>query len=399
MFSPFDVFRKLKIIPPLSREVSEQYMTVLLRNFGVGLIRLFEPVFVYQIVDREIKWVALYYFSMNLIRFFIIPISGKVAARFGFEHTMALSFPIQIIFYFLLNLTDKYHNIIYILPFLGAIYLSLYWTAYHTNFAHYGNNETRGKQYTGLNLFNDIIAIASPIIGGAILSFFGFNVLFFCAGLIILISSIPMLSTREKFKPVRFRYWKAVLRIIISYKTYKHNYFLTYFGLGGAGISSLVFWSIFISLILQENYSLMGLINGMLTFMVALYSIYIGSAYDKYSIERNKANYYTSLIFYSIIWPLRALVTNWWQILTVNTISSLNGRSLDIGIVSTMYRRASVHGNLKYVIFYEQSLVIGRLLFTGLIFAIVSFLGTDYQLIFFIAGIWSLLMGVMWKKK
>jgi MFS family permease len=396
MFSIFSLFRRLKIFPNLSRELSEQYLSVLIRNLGVGLIRLFEPVYIYKIFGEEIKWTALYYIAVYLIRFFFIPLAGKIVARFGFEKTMSLSLPLQIIYLYLLTFAINYHYLFFILPFLSACSLALYWISYHTNFAHYGDDKVRGGQYSGLNFINDIFAILSPVIGGIVLYFFGFQVLFIIASLVIMLSCVPMLSTKEKFTPSKFSYFKTFRRLLTSYKTYKHNYFLAYLGYG-VDVISKTFWLIFVAIMLKDNFSLMGILNGAIALLIAAYSVYIGHAYDKCSFDRNKSSYFTALIIYAVSWPLRIFAIGWWQILLIKVVTGLSGRGLDIGIVPAMYRRAGIYGNLKYVTFFSQSMNLGRIILLSLVLLWDVYFEANWQTIFLLGGVWSILMGTVWR--
>ncbi len=398
MFSVFSLFRRLKIFPNLSKELSEQYLSVLIRNFGVGLIRLFEPVYIYKVFGEQIKWVALYYMVVYAARFFFIPLAGKIVARFGFEKSMSVSLPLQIIYLYLLTLITTHHYLVFVVPFLMATSLSIYWVAYHTNFAHYGDDEVRGGQYSGLNLINDIFAILSPIIGGLILHFFGFQVLFIVASVAIMLSCVPMLSTKEKFAPSKFSYFRAFKRLMTSYKTYKHNYFLAYLGYG-VDVISKTFWLIFMAIMLKDNFSLMGVLNGAIALLIAAYSVYIGHAYDKCSFDRNKSSYFSALIIYAVSWPLRIFAIGWWQILLIKVVTGLSGRGLDMGIVPAMYRRAGIYGNLKYVVFFSQSMNLGRISLLALLFCWDISFGASWQIIFLLGGIWSLLMGTIWRKK
>ncbi|MEA3273646.1 MAG: MFS transporter [Patescibacteria group bacterium] len=398
MLSVFSLFRRLNIFPKMSRELAEQYLSVLLRNFGIGLIRLFEPVYIYKLVGEQIKWVALYYGATYLIRFFFIPLAGKISARYGFERSMTMSLPLQIAYFYILTLIGDHHQLIFVAPFLSALSSSIYWIAYHTNFAHYGDDQIRGKQYSGLSLINDIFAVVAPIVGGILLAIFNFQVLFVVAGVIILLSCVPMLSTKEKFAPSRFSYFRALKRIITSYKTYKHNYLLSYIGYG-ADVISGTFWAIFIAIMLKNDFSLMGFLSGAVALLIATYSVYIGSAYDKRNFNRNQSSYYTSLIIYIASWPLRVLAIGWWEILLMKIVVGLSGRSLEIGTIPAMYRRAGIYGNLKYIVFFSQSINLGRILLLAIIFFWDFSLGIGWQEIFILGGIWSILMGAMWRKK
>jgi MFS family permease len=374
-------FRKHYLPKNLKREVLELYASTIIRNFAISLISIFVPVYFYTL-GYSLQWIVFYYAIVYTIVFFTVPLGAKLSARFGFEHCMLYSIPALIVYYLILYFIPSFPFCFFITAFLLAFYKIIFWPAYHTDFAHYGNKFSRAKEISALNSLIYLVTIAGPIIGGIILTIFGFKVLFIVVCLILFTSIIPLFTTREIFKPKQFGYFEAFKRFL-NPRFYRAR--LAFMG-AAEEIVEAVCWPIFIFVVLT-SYTSLGLITSGATVASFLSILFIG----KWADEKNKRKMVKiSAVILSLTWPIRFFARTSWGLLFINSLSGVSKRGISIPMTTIIYNAGCKRGNLKCVIFREMSLNLGRgLMAWGLVG--VLFFTNSWLVIFVLAAFASLL--------
>ncbi|HEB01419.1 MAG TPA: MFS transporter [Candidatus Portnoybacteria bacterium] len=370
----------------LRREISELYASIAIKNFALSMIAIFEPVYIY-LIFQSLQAVVLYYAAVYTLYFFMVPLGGKAASRFGFEHAMLYSLPLLILYYLTLWAVPLYHSLIFLAVILLVVFKIFYWPAYHANFAHYGNPRYRATEISTSRVIRSLVWIIGPIIGGVILKFFGFSILFLVVAILVLGSAIPLFTTREKFEPAHFSYWRPFERLIKSYGTYKRRFFLAFIG-HGADFIEIVFWPIFIYLVVK-SYLGLGLITSIVTLVGILVTLVMGKLVDRSTKRGRKKILTISALIYSPLWLLRAFAQTGFQVLAINIFSKTSQKGIDIPMTTFFYSKGKKRGFLKYVVFREMSLSFGRMLIAWILLIVLVYT-TSWFWIFGLAALWSL---------
>jgi len=375
----------------LKREITELYTSVAIRNFAFSMIAIFEPVYLYKLYG-SISIVLLYYAVAYTLYLFTVSFGAKAAAKYGFEHCIFYSVPFAILYFLSLSQIPNYGWLVFFAILFYTGYKVLFWPAYHTDFAHYSKSGYRGREMSILSLTSTMAMIAGPIVGGLVLTKFGFEVLFVIVSIISLISAIPLFTTREKFEPHRFSYKKAWKRFLKPYNHYKRKDSISYFGYGEE-LVSMVVWPIFIFLIIEKFY-LMGILMSIVIASIAVSSLYIGKLSDMLNRKDKRKLLKYSTILLAISWFLRPFALNWLGILLVDIFSKGSKNGIMYPLRTFVYSGGgNQKGFLKYIIFYEMSLTTGKMLVAWIIFFISLYLSgpSFWFVIFSLAGLWSLL--------
>lgn len=374
----------------LRREISELYISVAIKDFAFSMIAIFEPIYLYQQYN-SISFVFLYFAVVYTIYFFAIPLGSKAAAKYGFEHCILYSIPFAIIYFLILSQIPENKFLIVFAVLSLVLYKILFWPAYHADFAHYSKTGYRGREIGVLSLISTISNIAGPLIGGILLSRFGFEVLLVVVSIISLISAIPLFTTREKFEPHKFSFIDSLKRIFKPYDHYKRKDFIVYFGYGEELIAAVA-WPIFVYLLIKEFY-LMGIIISIVTVILAIISLYAGRLADILDKEGKKKMYNFSTILQIVSCFMRPFAGNWLGVIFVDALSSGSKVGINYTLVTSAYNKGDNHkGFLKYVSFFEMSLALGKMSIAWIIF-IISLFFSEYNLlvaVFWLAGLWSL---------
>ncbi|MBI4652851.1 hypothetical protein HY750_01205 [Candidatus Kuenenbacteria bacterium] len=380
------MFKIKKLFPSfLKREIGEFYIAVSIQTFALSMISLFEPLYLYKL-KFSIPQILVFFISVYLIFFFVVPLSGKIINRFGFEHSIFFSIPFCILYFLSLYLISFYSFFIFIAPIFLVVYKMLYWPSYHANFAKYGIKEELGKEVGALKIIGLIVGVIGPFIGGLIIAFFGFNILFIIVACILFVSIIPLFTTKEKFIAQKFSY-KNCFKRLFSKKNKKAMW--KFIGIGEE-LVDLVLWPIFIFLIIK-NYSILGGVISLSILISIFATFYIGYSFDN---GKGKKILRKSLMPYFIFWIIRGFIKTISGVFIIELFARIFRSGIFIPLTAHTYKTANQYGTLKYAIFFEQALTIGKTSIALIAFLLFSIFSAGFWIwatIFFIAGLYSLL--------
>ena len=362
-------------------EIKELFISTMILNFGLALIFVFEPIYLfrlgYSLQQIMLFWVIVYFFYILWI-----PLGAKVSEKFGYEHTMFYGTFFWILLYLGLYLIGSHPIFFYITPLFYAAQKSLYWPAYHANFSKYSDDSEEGREIGFLNILTSLTFIIGPAIGGLILHFWGFNILFILVAIIFLLSNVPMLLTKERFVSESVDYDYSFRRLFNKENRRK---FFAYLGFGEE-ILVVVVWPIFISLFIEDLFSIGGMV-AITTFITMLVTLIIGrmsDRIDKRKILRGGA------FFYSLSWFIRLIVQTQWGIFLVDGFSRIFKNVVAVPLTAITYEDAKNHKVMNTVLTFELSLAIGKLITCVLVFTLLSFFGgglLPFYIVFITAGL------------
>mgnify|MGYP006415065347 FL=1 len=375
----------------MKRQVRELFMSSLIVSLALAMVMIFEPIYLYKI-GYSLQNIMLFYLITYFCYFILMPLGGKFARRYGYEVGMLIGTFLYIGFYVSLFFISEIPWLFYVAPVLLAVQKTFYWTAYHANFARYSDDEEEGREIGAITVVTSLVYIIGPVLAGFIISQWGFGALFMVSSVIFLASNIPTLITKEKWKPRHTDYKKAYTNLFAK-KNRKS--FLAYLGFGEELIV-LVVWPVFISLVISDILDI-GLVVTVATLITTLLTLYIGKLSDK----RNKRKILRlGSAFYAIAWFVRIFIFTKIGIFFVDTMSRLGKNTIGVPLMAITYENAKSlqkeerHSVMDVILFFEMSLVVGKITALVLIFVLTAFVAdemTAFQLTFVLAGGMSLL--------
>jgi len=373
----------------LTRQVKELYSSTLILNFAVSTVTIFEPVFLYLLfidkygLTKTLQLVMWFYLGVYIIYFLVLPLGAKFARRFGYEHSIAISTIFTAWFY--LSLFGAAQNISFIFAsiIIYALWKMFYWPAYHCDFAHFSAQGEQGRQISNLLVLESVIFILGPLFGGLILKFFGFNVLFILAALLMILSNVPMLLTKEKFEPADFSYSRAYRRLFSQANRRKMFSLLGF----GEELIVLTIWPIFIYVAVKDFLGL-GVITSISVLVTTIVFLYIGRVTDK-GDGRWLLKY--GVIFYFFSWLLRLIVRGLAGVFLVDVYSRIAKQSVAIPLTAITYKEAQDTSIIKTVLFFEMSLVLGKIIAGALAIILLQFFIPGWNSLFIMSALISLL--------
>ncbi len=177
-------------------ELSELYVSNMLRSVALTIFMVFVPFFLYQEGYRPSEIFALFGF------FFVARVASDigaayVVARYGPKHTMIISCILQIISAgFLLSVPTYHWNILVIALPWGAS-ASFFFIAYHVVFSKIKHTARAGAELGHMHTYEKIGFLIGPMVGGMIGSVFGPQYIFLAATALLFASLWPLFQTSE----------------------------------------------------------------------------------------------------------------------------------------------------------------------------------------------------------
>lgn len=373
----------------LTRQVRELWSSTLILDLAVSMVTIFEPVFLYVLFSRyfplagALSLIALFYLAIYISYLFTVPLGAKFAKRYGYENSIAVASIFFILIYFAMFSARVWPPFIILAVFAYIGQKTFYWPAFHSNFARFSSLGEQGREICNLWALESIIYIIGPLAGGLIVEFYGFKVLFIAVSLLMLASNIPMLITREVFKPKRFEYWPAFQRLFAKDN---RQHLFAQFGYGEEWIV-LVIWPIFMYLAV-ENFFGLGLIAGASTFFATLIMLFIGrwtDSKDKAKVLRFGA------IFYFFSWLFKVLARSAFSVMLVDVYSRVAKSTIALPITATTYAEAQNGSVMQTIVFFEMSLVIGKIIAILLCLLILQIFSPGWNAMFILGSLFTLL--------
>jgi len=364
----------------LRRQMGELYASTAIADLALFVVMLFEPIFLYAVLKFSIQEVLWFFAAVYAIYTLIIPLGAKVAARIGYKKAILVSVPFMIAYWVFLFGSEEMRWMVYVAPAMFAIEKALFWPAFHALIATYAKKEQRGREFSVLYAIVHLVQIAGPIAGGFLSEQFGVRMTFVIASAIYCASVIPLFWKKEFFVPQVYKFrdtWNL-------YKQYPKK-FLGYLGFGEE-LLVLTIWPIFIYLAV-DSYQDAGTVVTIATLVSSALALYVGKITDNYS---KQVLIKIGAFFSFLVWIARFLSKAFWGVFIIDTLSRTSKDVVFIPLSALTYERSADTKILPYLVFFEQSLAIGKLL--ACILGIILFSMTGSLLaLFFLAAAFSLL--------
>ena len=349
----------------LRDELHEVYVTQVLYSFGLSLISVFVPIYLLAAgLDFKsiLMFLAMFYLTMGTVA----PLIGKVFSSIGLKHTIVLSIPLHIAYFFFLAYAGFASPVsLLALAALGGFASSLYWNPLNTEFVKNSKRLHRGEEIGHFFAFPKFAAVFAPLIGGYVLEFLGFPPLFILASVVLAVSIIPLFLTKDYRSPfsLRLTFRKAGLDSRI------HSIFAME---GVIALTEFVMWPLYIYLFFGDIISV-GISTTIVVLAIAVFTILIGKASDNTSRKRIKR---IGAIIYAVVWLQRIFTASIYDVFLLSFLGGIAYTLINVSIFSKFTEKAQGNPS-KAVIIREIWLTGGRLVLLLLMFlASVTFEGT-----------------------
>jgi MFS family permease len=285
----------------------------------------------------------------------------KTVSKWGVKWSIVISYVILVVSFVMIFFMDYMRSYYWFIGLFQGLSYGLFWIAFHVDAALHVPKKTAGKS-SGLISFASVAgSVTGPILGALLIKFFSFNVLFFIALSLFIVSFIPLLFSRDVFIKTDFHFKRLFLKDHVKYA-------LGYFAQGIRYTAAGVFWPMFAFLILG-SYLTLGWFSTLATLLVGVFGYFVGKYSDKFGKGR----------IIRLFAPVNAIAGSVrvfaWNVLSVfgfGFFESISSAGIDVPLLAKTYNKAKREEIAGFVFFREFVLRIGEIfgLIIGFLFGL-----------------------------
>lgn len=372
------------IAPHPAKEVWALFLSRTILNFAASFVSLYQVIFLYG-QGFSVRLIVGLIGLQFLIYLILLPLAARICHRHGYEHTMLLSAPFNI----LCNLSLLF---VPLTPWaalasmvFAAFYKLFYWPGFHACFATWSGSDEDGREISNLEVASVVMSMVGPALGGLVSLWLGFNALFIITAVIVLASFIPLLRMPSSVEFHPFSYW-AAWRRLFDRRNRRHL-------LGTAGFAEDIIiatvWPVFV-IINITNVAVVGLLASLASFVNAAITLEAGRRTDEHREQRGGlVRLGTAGKF--LVYLARPWLTTGFGVFAVNLGYGLANHFLAVPFTADLYEDAKRTNPMERIIFMEMALNVGRVAVVAVLFAILSFWPDAWTAVFAIGAVVALL--------
>lgn len=354
-------------------EMSILYISKNMRIFAIKLASTFSLIYLYKFGYGI--WVIPIYILLHYLAKFI----GSVVAfwyisKNGPKHGMLLSNMLYIpslVLIASMGIFGKEMGLIvaFISVIFKGISVSVENLSYNVDFSKAKTAKKVGKQLGIAYILEHISSSIAPAIGGFLAIFFGVEKLFVVSSVILVLTTIPLLTTKERVKPIRKMSFQG-----FPWQNYKHFLVICYSC--GMAWSSLYIWSFFAPVFLLKGvnaYGSAGILSSISSIAALVAAFIYGKMIDK---DKERGILKIGAVFMGLIFSLRIFISSNPLLLGVlEIIAAMAMSGFNMANFKGLYSEADESGmRTQYLFLYEIGIntvsVIATFLFVILFFVL-----------------------------
>jgi MFS family permease len=335
-----------------NKELNELYASIAIRTFSLALIGLFIPIYLYQL-GYSFSSIFVFFGFAAFFNFLLTFPAAKLSSRFGLKRAMLFSMPFLIIFFLLLFSLERFSFPLWLLALSYAFHASFYWFSYHTEFSKFSRKTMRGKQVGFSKVIIYVFGALGPLLGGLILSFFGFKVLFILVSFLLLASTFPLFLSREVHEPMKFSF-KGF------FQGQKIREILAYMGSGIETRIGTILWPLFVFIfIFGEKYVSLGAVSSLALVMSITATLVI----SKFSDLNLKSLLRFGVVATAIVWFFKSFIKRPFQVFIADAVYGVTLTSIHIPFDAINYNKIRKRNRTKIILEREVYIKLGAAIF------------------------------------
>lgn len=344
-----------------NKMLTEFYFMISVRSFAIAMIAIFLPIYVYTIRNSLFDLV-LFALFVYISLFTFSPFAAKMISRIGNAHTMLFSVPFMFLFFGMLYFFIPTELNIPLLGFLYGFFEAFFWMGFHDEFSTLSKSKKVGKEVGLYRVITIGSKILGPLIGGLIITFFGFNILFIAIIFMVLIGLLPLLLSADIKTKQPFSLKRCFVRKNVPFK-------LPFIGYGAATFSTEWLWPLVVFLFIPV-YLELGAFGTIVNAITVIGILIIGFKADK--ISKIKFIKVGSILFSSTL-LIRSFVTTVFQAFSIWIVGALTWPLLDVPFEALVYSKSKRLNKLEFFVAREQVLCFGRFIVLAVVSLLLAF--------------------------
>lgn len=351
-------------------ELSELYTAMMLKTFGLSLIGIFVPIYLYE-QGFSIGQVVLFMILNYLLRMLSSRPLSLLAYKSGPKQLMRLGLYLTMAFLLMLLTLSSVSWPLPLLALVDGIAINLFYLGYHIDFSRAKKLEEFGRESEKVFATSKLAAAAAPFIGGLIATIFFPQATILLALVAIAVAGWPLsrgpVSNPLSSNPTKLKW---------NFRRYGRSY-LSLAALGIEQTTSVVFWPFFAALFIftGEIYFELGLVTSVSAISAVLVVHALGKLVDSH---RGGLLLVYSTWLLSVLNLFRAVASNIWQVLGINILGEWFAAGSHMPYMKGMYEESDrAEDRVAYIGAMETAVNAGRLIFWLLVGTSMVLFGSD----------------------
>lgn len=351
-------------------ELSELYVSNMLRGIALTIFMVFVPFFLYQEHYSPAAILAMYgiFFAARAVSDIG---AGYFVARYGPKHAMIVSCVLQIISASLLLSVPNHHWHIALLAIPWGASASFFFIAYHVVFSKIKHTAKAGAELGHMQIYEKLGYFIGPFVGGVIGSVLGPRYIFLAATILLFMSLIPLFQTAEPVKTHQKLRFKDLPVNQIKYSLFANAC------LGIENTLCINTWSFYVAVFVLTGtvYAQLGSLTALAVIVSVLSAKLVGhlsdTAYARTTLR-------VAAVLNSLTYLIRPWVTNVWSVFAVNSANEAVTSAYRMPFMKGIYSEADDLPGLRIV--YICSMEASDSIAKGTVWFFLAILATAFDL-------------------
>lgn len=367
------------------------YAMRVMRELASKLVLFFLPLFLFRIGEstpplihgingfqQGMITIALYYLVSRFLSLILLIPIGDVIKKIGPERSFLISQAGYIVYFMALYKAETFPVLVMAAAALEAVQI-FFWNSYYTLMSTQITKNKMGSNMGVVQFLINLVAMISPIIGGMIVVWFGYPVLFL-VGLVCMLFGMGVAALLKPTKVVDTVSWhefftwmkeKGYRKLAVSYAGRYVN------------DSVLVVWPLYVFFLLG-TVDRVGFLYGLSLFISMVVTYFAGEFLDKH---RTKKPFFLSGGLLSLVWVLKTQIVGFWSIALIDVFERLTANFHWLFFDTMFMRRGKGSQALSFFIYREIIISVVALVFWFCFAAMFIWFVNSWKGLFLIAGV------------
>ncbi len=328
-------------------------MTQSLYGLAGSLIGIFVPVYLLT-HGVSLHKVMIYFLLYAVSIFAFTQLAGLLSNRIGLKRLMIAGIIPQTLF---LSLLTRYGTVqfsqLLLLALLQGAATALYWLPIHVFFASATTKQETTTQVAAFLAFPQVFSLAAPLLASLIVTWRGFNLLFYVAIATYILAMVPLatVSSYNAHLDFSFRQFRAYFR------RYRSYFIAEIFENVGEELDSVI-WPLSVYLLLH-NVVALGAVGTLLGLGGAFCAYFIGAWLRRITATRMLQIGAITMI---ALWVLRYGSVPHWEVVLVTGLVGIAQLLIRVPFTAVIYNFAREDNTREFILFREYPVLCARIL-------------------------------------
>jgi len=356
------------------------YTSQILRSVAVSLLSFFSAIFIFK-ETASLMLVFLFFLALYLAKLLSTCWAENLALKLGLKSQVVLGHLLTVLSLLAFAATKWHLNFLWLASVLWGLAIGFFWFGRHGLIAKISQPGHYGRAIGNVNAISLIVAMFVPLLGGFLISRWGYSALFLTALVFALAAIFSIRSLPEK-KTHQDASLKEIGRLFLSHRRTA----LVHLSLGAIGSFYATALVLYIFSVLKAELGLGGFFSLSLL-LVALAHLITGRLIDK---KGKKSLLVYGSLFSCLAWLGRFSVTAAPGLLFFDVLDRIALGMVGMPMTVISFEKAiNGHSTGRALLFRETSITLGSILACLSLMAL-TFIGLPLKGIFLLAALFSL---------